>query len=182
MLRRTLPLNYGYQKARCAEGFSMKVSEQDLRERYEGMESEQLLELHTRGSLTEAARRVLEQVLVERSVSAEKRASLESEIKQRAAARDEEIASLASLGERLGAQCIDFVVVVVILLLAFLFFPVVHRHTRNPCSYTQSFVRNLLLSLLGIIDWLFIFPRPHQRLGDILANTNVVRQGPPSRP
>lgn len=46
----------------------MKVTEQDLRERYEALETEQLLELQAQGTLTETAARVLEQVLAERSV------------------------------------------------------------------------------------------------------------------
>jgi uncharacterized RDD family membrane protein YckC len=51
---------------------------------------------------------------------------------------------------------------------------VIDRETRLPCSYGQSFVRNLLLSLLGPIDWIFIFGERHQRLGDMLAGTIVV--------
>lgn len=44
-----------------------------------------------------------------------------------------------------------------------------------PCSVWQSFIRNLLLALLGPIDWLFIFGNNHQRLGDRAAGTIVVR-------
>src|SRR3954469_25047450 len=43
-----------------------------------------------------------------------------------------------------------------------------------PCTFGQSFVRNLLLAFLGPIDWIFIFGEKHQRLGDILAGTVVV--------
>jgi hypothetical protein len=39
----------------------MQVTENDLRERYAGMETEQLLELQAQGSLTETAGRVLEE-------------------------------------------------------------------------------------------------------------------------
>jgi uncharacterized RDD family membrane protein YckC len=51
---------------------------------------------------------------------------------------------------------------------------VVHAVSGAPCTAGQSFVRNLLLYLLGPIDWIFIFGERHQRLGDKLANTIVV--------
>jgi uncharacterized RDD family membrane protein YckC len=52
---------------------------------------------------------------------------------------------------------------------------VIDRRTHQPCTYGQSFLRNFLLALLGIIDWIFIFGRTRQRLGDLAANTIVVR-------
>ena len=51
---------------------------------------------------------------------------------------------------------------------------VVNVHTGAPCTFGQSFVRNILLALLGPIDWIFIFGERHQRLGDKLAGTIVV--------
>lgn len=51
---------------------------------------------------------------------------------------------------------------------------VVDKHTHAPCSLAQSFVRNLLLAVLGILDWVFIFGDGRQRLGDMLAGTIVV--------
>ena len=51
---------------------------------------------------------------------------------------------------------------------------VVDAHTGKPCTFGQSFVRNILLSILGPIDWIFIFGERHQRLGDKLAGTIVV--------
>lgn len=54
---------------------------------------------------------------------------------------------------------------------------VVHAETGEPCTYLQSFVRNLLLALLGPIDWAFIFGERHQRLGDKLAGTIVIVAG-----
>ena len=51
---------------------------------------------------------------------------------------------------------------------------VVHAETGKPCTAGQSFARNLLLYLLGPIDWIFIFGERHQRLGDKLAGTIVV--------
>jgi uncharacterized RDD family membrane protein YckC len=46
--------------------------------------------------------------------------------------------------------------------------------TLAPCRYGQSALRNLLLMILGVIDWVFIFGRRRQRLGDMAANTIVV--------
>jgi uncharacterized RDD family membrane protein YckC len=50
---------------------------------------------------------------------------------------------------------------------------VVDQRTRRPCGIGQSLVRNAL-GVLGIIDWLFIFGRLNQRLGDKAARTIVV--------
>jgi uncharacterized RDD family membrane protein YckC len=51
---------------------------------------------------------------------------------------------------------------------------VIDARSGEPCSVMQSFMRNLLLAILGPIDWLFIFGERHQRLGDKLAGTIVV--------
>lgn len=50
----------------------------------------------------------------------------------------------------------------------------VDAETGAPCTFWQSFVRNLLLALLGPIDWVFIFGERHQRLGDKAAGTIVI--------
>ena len=50
---------------------------------------------------------------------------------------------------------------------------VVDAATERPCAYWQSFIRNLLLAVLGPIDWIFIFGDRHQRLGDMAAGTIV---------
>ena len=55
---------------------------------------------------------------------------------------------------------------------------VVDERTGLPCTAWQSFVRNLLLSVLGFVDWVFIFGERRQRLGDIAAGTIVVRTAP----
>jgi len=52
---------------------------------------------------------------------------------------------------------------------------VVDARTGNSCSILQSAGRNLLLLILGVIDWLFILGPKHQRLGDMAANTVVVK-------
>jgi hypothetical protein len=46
--------------------------------------------------------------------------------------------------------------------------------SQAPCSSWQSFVRNLPLVILGVIDWVFIFGKRRQRLGDKLARTVVI--------
>jgi uncharacterized RDD family membrane protein YckC len=51
---------------------------------------------------------------------------------------------------------------------------VIDATTGKPCTFGQSFLRNLLLGLLGIIDWVFIFGKKRQRLGDKAANTIVI--------
>lgn len=50
---------------------------------------------------------------------------------------------------------------------------VVDATTGEPCTWGDSFIRNIF-TLLGPIDWLFIFGEPHQRLGDKAAGTVVV--------
>ena len=52
---------------------------------------------------------------------------------------------------------------------------VIDSRSGQPCTFWQSFVRNLLLSILGFIDWLFILGAQRQRLGDKAASTLVVK-------
>lgn len=51
---------------------------------------------------------------------------------------------------------------------------VVSAETGEPCTFFQSFIRNLLLAVLGPLDWIFIFGARHQRVGDMVAGTVVV--------
>ena len=51
---------------------------------------------------------------------------------------------------------------------------VVGSDGRAPCTFGQSFIRNLLLAVLGPVDWIFIFGANHQRLGDKVACTFVI--------
>ena len=50
------------------------------------------------------------------------------------------------------------------------------KHGR-PCSYSQSFGRDLFicLPLINILDSLWIFGPKRQRIGDVAANTVVVK-------
>ena len=50
---------------------------------------------------------------------------------------------------------------------------VIDAKTGDPCTFGQSFVRNIF-TILGPIDWIFIFGDAHQRLGDKVAGTIVV--------
>lgn len=52
---------------------------------------------------------------------------------------------------------------------------VIDRKTGYPCSFGQSFVRNLVQAIAGPIDWVFIFGDARQRLGDKAAGTIVVQ-------
>jgi uncharacterized RDD family membrane protein YckC len=51
---------------------------------------------------------------------------------------------------------------------------VVDATSGEPCTFGQSFIRNLLLAVLGPIDWIFIFGERRQRLGDKAAGTVVI--------
>ena len=51
---------------------------------------------------------------------------------------------------------------------------VVSAHSGAACTFGQSFIRNLLLMILGPIDWIFIFGARRQRLGDKAAGTVVI--------
>lgn len=55
---------------------------------------------------------------------------------------------------------------------------VIHRDTGRPCGYLRSLVRNVSLSFFGVIDWIFIFGTKRQRLGDLMANTAVIKKLP----
>lgn len=52
---------------------------------------------------------------------------------------------------------------------------VIEKSSGKPCSAPKSFLRNIL-GVLGIFDWLFIFGDQRMRLGDIAADTAVVRK------
>jgi uncharacterized RDD family membrane protein YckC len=59
---------------------------------------------------------------------------------------------------------------------------VVDRAIGRPCSPWQSFVRNAPLTVLGVLDWIFIYGDRQQRLGDLAANTLVVQAAAVRRP
>lgn len=49
---------------------------------------------------------------------------------------------------------------------------VVQYGTTRPCTYGQSFWRNL--SEIFVFDWFFALGKRRMRLGDMIANTQVV--------
>ncbi|WP_416236708.1 RDD family protein [Vibrio owensii] len=51
---------------------------------------------------------------------------------------------------------------------------VIDSVTGKSCSYPQSFFRNVLTPIIGMIDAIFILGKRRQRLGDKLAKTVVV--------
>lgn len=53
---------------------------------------------------------------------------------------------------------------------------VVDRRTGSFCTLGQSFLRNLITPILGVIDAVAIFFPGHRRLGDMLAGTIVVNR------
>lgn len=187
----------------------MPITESDLRRNYASQPTDVLLELRAQGTLTELALGVLEHILDERGVPVEQREQATAEVKARLEEEAQEVGALASLGKRLGAEVIDSVIAVAILLGGFaigdgvalyavllsaayllladglprgqslgkrmLGMAVVDQATKKPCTFAQSFVRNLLLGILGFIDWVFIFGATRQRLGDLAASTIVVK-------
>ena len=52
---------------------------------------------------------------------------------------------------------------------------VIDSRNGSPCTFGQSFIRNLLFWILGLIDCIFIFGAKRQRLGDKAAKTFVVK-------
>jgi uncharacterized RDD family membrane protein YckC len=54
---------------------------------------------------------------------------------------------------------------------------VIQERTGQPCGWWRSFVRNFMLALLGPLDWVFVFGKRRQRLGDMAAGTIVVALG-----
>lgn len=56
---------------------------------------------------------------------------------------------------------------------------VVDAKTLVPCTFGQSFIRNLLLMAIGLFDWVFIFGERRQRLGDKAAGTIVIKVDQP---
>lgn len=53
---------------------------------------------------------------------------------------------------------------------------VVDAKSKKPCTLMRSFFRNITLQFLGIFDLIPIFSDKRQRLGDLLANTIVIKK------
>jgi uncharacterized RDD family membrane protein YckC len=52
---------------------------------------------------------------------------------------------------------------------------VMQKGSGNPGKYWQSVGRNIPWLVLAMLDWIFIFGESRRRLGDYLANTEVVK-------
>jgi uncharacterized RDD family membrane protein YckC len=52
---------------------------------------------------------------------------------------------------------------------------VMQKDSGTPGKYWQSVGRNIPWLVLGFVDWIFIFGQSRRRLGDYLANTEVVK-------
>ncbi|MFM8899090.1 MAG: RDD family protein [Burkholderiales bacterium] len=55
---------------------------------------------------------------------------------------------------------------------------VVHAKNEQPCTYWQSFVRNVPMVILGFFDLIPIVGKQRRRVGDFMASTKVVRLQP----
>lgn len=53
---------------------------------------------------------------------------------------------------------------------------VVDERSYLNCNPWQSFLRNITTPFLSVIDWIFIFFGSRKRLGDMLANTVVLKE------
>lgn len=53
---------------------------------------------------------------------------------------------------------------------------VVSKSTGKPCTIWQSIIRNILTPVLGVIDAIVILGSSRQRLGDLMANTVVIKK------
>lgn len=52
---------------------------------------------------------------------------------------------------------------------------VIDKDSGEYCSLWQAFIRNILTPLIGVIDAIFILSKKRQRIGDLAANTIVIR-------
>lgn len=192
----------------------MSAMAAQLRETYQKMGTEELIEFAGKTTLTDTAYEVLDEILISRGVDIEVVKVIRSQNEVSEKKEEEKLERLASIPRRFVAKIIDtwgiaFVIVAVLGLLdtiwpefangmyvivmlpwiAYFFFKdglegqsigkrimkirVVHYDTKRPCSFGQSFWRNL--SGLFVFDWLFALGKKRMRLGDMIASTEVVK-------
>ena len=181
----------------------MDISEESLRQRYSQMETDELIELHRTSDLTDLALSVLEIILSERGITAEERKAIGERIDEEpskliplASMGSRFIAQIIDgvVALLLVAPILvinpDAVGMTISVYAVYLLFQdglpngqsigkrvmgirVVDRSSRKACGFIASFVRNIFLVFLGIIDVLFLGSRLRQRLGDMVANTIV---------
>jgi uncharacterized RDD family membrane protein YckC len=191
----------------------MEISEAELRERYQSLSTDELIDLRSKNTLTELASRILDNELDRRGLSIQEQERLSKELLENTQKENRADAYFASLGERLVAQIIDSIITGLIMFtgalltspgnnapgmaglclgLTYLWLSdalpngqsigkhvmkisVIDTETGKPCTIFQSFIRNFLLSVLGIIDCIFIVGKKRQRLGDMAATTSVIK-------
>ena len=181
-------------------------------QKYESMETEELIELHRKKSLLPEAESILLRVLENRGISDLKREEITEELRK--TSYDEKMKRFAPIGSRFGARFLDsfFTLLAMIVMLAiikslsmdivFVFIAlliclgyalladslphgqslgkrmngiaVISKSTGKPCSIFQSFVRNVFVLTLGIIDVALMLSDSRQRIGDRVAGTEVV--------
>ena len=196
----------------------MAINDEFLQERYSSMEFDELVELQSKGTLTEQASRILNQVLSERGMTDELKENIKNEIARESIPKIP-LTNLATIQARGGAKLIDSIfcfyllyltsifsknstlsdtisITCIISMVIYSFFAdalpkgqslgkkvfnlsVIDRRTGRSCGVLKSFMRNIFL-YLGVIDWGFALGKKKQRLGDIIADTCVIKL-PPSQ-
>jgi uncharacterized RDD family membrane protein YckC len=185
-----------------------------LRETYQGKDTEELVELAGQNTLTDTAYEALEEVLTSRGINVDSITVLRVKNAEKERLEEERFSRSASLPIRLIAKVIDtwgILIPAAVLLMPlnsfspelakqadgalisawfgyFLFkdgfagqsigkrimkIQVLNSDTNKPCTFGQSFWRNL--SGIFFFDWLFAFGKRRMRLGDMIANTHVVK-------
>lgn len=190
----------------------MDAMAKQLRQTYQEKDTEELVELAGKNSLTDTAYATLHEILVERGISLESVSSLRAENTEKELVEEKILSNLASIPKRFAAKLIDtfgiaFLIglpltmlggnssddsfsktaFLVIFWIYFLFsdglfgqgvgkrlmkIKVVKYETNNSCTFGQSFWRNF--SAIFLFDWFFALGKKRMRLGDMIANTQVV--------
>jgi len=182
----------------------MEITKESLRKTFSDMDSDELVALHEGGTRTDDAMDVIESILAERGISFASRNEIFERLVDQQSELTDSYASIGSrivaqfIDSLLAlvvaipltilvAPIIGFPVLFIYLLFQdglpngqsfgkrFLKIAVVDKTTRSHCTFWKSFARNILLLILGFIDWLFIFGESRQRLGDKVANTIVIK-------
>lgn len=96
----------------------MQITKEDLRERYDSLSTEELIDLRAKGTLTELALGVLNQVLESRGLSTEAQQRAVDEAKHKIEVEKSRRDVFASLSDRLLAQVLDTALVLLLLPLA----------------------------------------------------------------
>jgi len=183
----------------------MEVTKASLRQRFSSMETDELVALHDDGSRSDDAMDVIESILTDRGVSYSTRNEIVdrladeqkkltdsyARIGTRLAAQviDTILVLVIAIPLAMFVGPLTGLAVFIIYLLfqdglpkgqslgkRLLKIAVVDKSTGKKCTFWKSFVRNIILAVLGIFDWVFIFTESRQRLGDKAASTIVITQ------